>query len=65
MDVGGEVVGAVGVVGVGGAGDVVGELDGAWPPTAAVIMQMKPKNKRDWRFIMCVKVSTISANVRS
>ena len=31
----------------------------------AVIMQMKPKNKRDWRFIMCVKASTISANVRS
>ena len=43
------VVGGVGgagvVVGVGGAGEEGGEVDGAWPPTPATTMHIKPTNK--------------------
>ena len=49
MEVGGE---EVGVVGVGGAGEEVGEVEGAWPPTPATTMQMKPTKKRVARSIM-------------
>jgi len=46
------------VVGVGGAGEVVGEVDGAWPPTPATMVHMKPTKKtKRWSMFCCCVVN--------
>jgi len=42
------------VVGVGGAGEVVGDVDGAWAPTPASTVHVKARKKRKWWSMVCV-----------